>query len=210
MSQDIRSLREEIAAYLGTEKTKILDNFKPEDWKKFQELQLSTKKSYFVKGTPKRLKKFEAYFLFLCAYKKPLYKRYLIEEYKDILTAPANNSDDLDDVGVDRELIFLYMHNVEMGVGNTTGWVTITILNKIANRNRHGNPTVVLSERDFPAFQSTEELEVIDLGGASISAQASAIAENIKKSKEQKDRDTNGSNETTSTRTKHPDVKPRF
>lgn len=210
MSQNIISLREEIAAYLGTEKTKILDNFKPEDWKKFQELQLNTKKSYFVKGTSKRLKKFEAYFLFLCAYKKPLYKRYLIEEYKDILTAPVNNSDDLDEVGVDRELVFLYMHNVEMGVGNTTGWVTITILNKIANRNRHGNSTVVLSERDFPAFQSTEELEVIDLGGASTSAQASAIAENIKKSKEQKDRDTNGSNETTNTRTKHPDVKPHF
>ena len=200
MDQDAKLLRDEIAAYLGTDRTKILDNFKDDDWKKFQGLHVNPKCSYFVKGSPKRLKKFEAYFLFLCAYKKPLYNRYLIEEYKDILTAPMKaNSEELDEIGSDRELIFLYMHNVEMGVGNTTGFVTVTILNKIANRNRQGNVTVVLSERDFPAFQNTAELKVIDLGGASITAQASAIVENIvKKSKDE--------NTDIQTKTKHPNV----
>lgn len=200
MEQDAKLLRDEISAYLGTDKTRILDDFSDEDWKKFQNLHINAERSYFVKGSPKRLKKFEAYFLFLCAYKKPLYNKYLVEDYKDILTAPMKaNSEEFDEIGADRELIFLYMHNVEMGVGNTTNFVTVTILNKIANRNRQGNVTVILSERDFPAFQNTSELNTIDLGGASVTAQASAIAESIVKKPKDDSTDTQA-------RAKHPNV----
>lgn len=185
-------LRAEISAYLGKTRTLILDILTEKEWETFKALKINPKRSYFVKGNKPILKKFEAYFLFLCAYNKPLYKNYLFEDYAKLIstsnTVSNNNSnvnDDLDEVGIDRELVILYMHDVQMGLGNTTGWLTVTVLDKIANRNRQGSVTLVLSERDFVAFQDTSELKYIDLGGATIVAKASEIAESIGKKKEE-------------------------
>lgn len=182
---DNSDLRAEISAYLGKVRTGILDMFSKQDWDLFEGLNINPKKSYFVKGSKAKLKKFEAYFLFLCAYNKPLHKSYLFEEYARILSAPVNSeNNDLDEVGVDRELVILYLHDVQMGIGNTTGWITVTVLNKIANRNRQGNVTLVLSERDFIPLQNTTELEYVNLGGATSIIQAGEIAEKIAKGKE--------------------------
>ena len=186
---DNSDLRDEISAYLGKIRTAILDVMPQKDWDTFKKLKINPKKSYFVKGTKAKLKKFEAYFLFLAAYEKPLYKNYLFEEYAKILTAPANDTEmDEYGIGIDRELIILYIHDVQMGVGNTTGWLTVTVLNKIANRNRQGNTTIVLSERDFVGFQNTPELIYIDLGGATCNAQLSEIAEDIANKNKEKDK----------------------
>ena len=165
MANSYKLTREEVSKYLGAERTKILDNFKSEDWNRFQKLKINPEKSYFFTGKKSDLKKLEAYFLFLCGYKKPFHKTYLIHEYADILSTPATVQD-VDIVGVDRELIFLYVHSEPMGIGNTETWVFSTILNKIASRNRQGNPTVILSERSIPQFQNNSELTFIDLGGS--------------------------------------------
>ena len=178
-------LRAEISAYLGEKRTKILDHLSQAEWEDFRSREINTKKSYFVKGSRPKLKKFEAYFLFLCAYAKPLYKKYLFEEYARILSAPITEDLNEDEIGIDRELVILHIHDVQMGVGNTTGFYTVTVLNKVANRNRQGNRTLVLSERDFPVFQNTDELVYIDLGGSSAVAQAAEIAEGMKKKAEQ-------------------------
>ena len=176
MSKD-SSLREEISAYLGRKRTKVLDNLSQEDWEKLKNLEVSPTKSYFIKGSRSSLKKFEAYFLFLCAYNKPLYHKYLITEYAERLSKPA--TDALDDlIGVDKELIILYMHNVQVGVGNSVNWLVTTVLNKVANRNREGNVTIILSERDFIPFQDSKELINIDLGGATRSVQVEDALKN--------------------------------
>ena len=172
------NLREEISAYLGAERTEILDNFKKEDWDYFDHLKIDTKVSYFVKGSKEKLKKFEAYFLFLCAYNKPLYKNYLIADYAKIISSPADSEDE-DEVGIDRELVILYMHNVQMGVGNTVGWIITTVLNKVANRNRQRMTTLILSERDFVPFQDSEELKAINLGGATSVIEAKNAAKTV-------------------------------
>lgn len=192
MSND-SELRAEISAYLGEKRTKILDYLPQAEWDDFKNRNINLKKSYFVKGSKAKLKKFEAYFLFLCAYAKPLYKNYLFEEYARILSAPVTEDLNEDEIGIDRELVILYIHDVQMGVGNTTGFYTVTVLNKIANRNRQGNITLVLSERDFPAFEGTTELSYIDLGGASKSAQAGEIAKKMAENKE-KNKETSNSN----------------
>lgn len=186
---DDSELRAEISAYLGEKRTKILDHLSHAEWEDFKSKNIDTKKSYFVKGSRPKLKKFEAYFLFLCAYAKPLYKKYLFEEYARILSAPVTEDLNEDEIGIDRELVILHIHDVQMGIGNTTGFYTVTVLNKIANRNRQGNKTLVLSERDFPVFQNTTELNYIDLGGSSAVAQAAEIAEGIKKKSEEKGKD---------------------
>lgn len=181
-------LRAEISAYLGKTRTLILDKLTKKEWETFEKLKINPRNSYFVKGDKEALKKFEAYFLFLCAYSKPLYKNYLFEDYARLISnlnnVSTSTNDDLDEIGIDRELVILYIHDVQMGVGNTTGWLTVTVLNKIANRNRQGNITLVLSERDFVAFQDSTELKCIDLGGATLVAKASEILEGIVKKKE--------------------------
>ena len=181
---DSSSLRKEISAYLGVERTKILDKFNKEDWDYFDHLKINTKESYFIKGSQEKLKKFEAYFLFLCAYSKPLYKNYLVADYANILSSPVD-SEAIDEVGIDRELVILYMHNVQMGVGNTVGWIVTTVLNKIANRNRQNMITLILSERDFVPFQDSQELKTINLGGAThlaeVKSAAKVVSENNSK-----------------------------
>ena len=174
---DSADLRKEISAYLGTKRTKILDKFTKEDWKFFKDIELDLNESYFVKGDKTKLLKFEAYYLFICAYRKPLYKNYMLTDYANILS--SSNSDDYDDVGVDRELVILYMHDLPTGVGNSVGWLTVTILNKVANRNRQGNKTIILSERSFIPFQDSKEFKVIDLGGAAVASQAAEVAKEV-------------------------------
>lgn len=166
MANSSKLIREEIVRYLGPERTEILDKFKPKDWEKFQKLNLDSGSSYFFKGSQKGLKKAEAYFLFLCGYKKPFYKTYFIHDYASILSTPANVELELDAIGVDNELIILYAHSEPLGFGSTEAWVFSTILGKIASRNRQGHPTIILSERDIPQFQGNQELTYIDLGGS--------------------------------------------
>ena len=164
MANSAKLTRAEISAYLGKERTKILDDFKEKEWEQFGALELDPRKSYFVLGNKSNLPKFEAYFLFLCGFEKPLYRKYMIMEYAELLR-PSTGQDDSLNVGVDNELVILYSHNVDMGIGNTDLWVYKSVLSKIVSRNREGNPTIVLSERAVALFQNSGEMEVIDLGG---------------------------------------------
>ena len=181
MGSDSESLRKEISAYLGEEKTKILDNFTEKDWKFYQGLHVDISKSYFVKGSLKKLKKFEAYYLFLSAYKKPLYRKYILSNYVSLLmNTSTNESETEDELGLTRELVILAIHDCAVGVGNAETLMTITTLNEIANRNRIGCRTLILSERTYQVFQDSPELEVIDLGGAIVPYGKAQVDEFIK------------------------------
>ena len=164
MANSSKLTREEISAYIGTERTNILDGFSQSKWEKFQGYKISPKKSYYVRGNIKALKEFEAYFLFLCGFEKPFFKQYQIDNYASILSAPIGS--DVDDLGIDQELIIIHVHNAPIGIGNTEAWVFSTLLNKITSRNRTGNVTLILSERKIAAFKESGELINIDLGGA--------------------------------------------
>ena len=175
MANSSKLTREEISKYLGEERTKVLENFTEKDWNFYASLKINPEKSYFFEGSASKLKKAEAYFLFMCGYKKPFHKTYLINEYANILSAPIGA--DVDAIGIDRELVILYAHSIEMGYGNTEAWVFTTVLNKIASRNRQNNPTLVLSERSILPFRNTDELEYVNLGNSKNVVQTAEAAQ---------------------------------
>lgn len=164
MANSAELTRAEISAYLGEKRTEILDNFKEKEWEYYESFQLDPHQSYFALGDKDSLAKFEAYFLFLCGFEKPLYKKYMILEYSELLRADSNQDESLN-MGVDNELVILYSHNVDMGIGNTDLWVYKSVLNKVVCRNREGNPTLILSERAVSLLQNSGEMKVVNLGG---------------------------------------------
>ena len=71
-----------------------------------------------------------------------------------------------DDYGlnVDQDLIFLYIHKHSIStLGRSETWLTETVLNKVASRNRDGLITVILSEIRVPLLEDSAEIEVINL-----------------------------------------------
>ena len=154
---------ESIASYLGETNLKYLKSITKEEYEIFTNLKVNTKRSYFVKGTPKLLKKFRAYFIALCSIQRYSYSTVMLKEY---VVGLADKDDDVTMMGVE-ELLFMYLHGETSGVGGTDAWIGATAVDRIANRKRKGLVTVVLSERSFPYIEGSKEVKVIDLGGAS-------------------------------------------
>jgi hypothetical protein len=59
-------------------------------------------------------------------------------------------------------------------------WLVETVLNKVANRNRDGLTTVILSEINMPTLESSGELVVINLSGAVVSNRKEYVLKKIK------------------------------
>ena len=172
---------ESIAIYLGEENLNNLKSITPEDYQLFTSFNLNTKNSYFVKGSSKLLRKFKAYFIALCSFYRYSYATAMLKEYVEGLTDKADDMTSI--LGVERELLFLYLHREVSGLGNTDAWLCASTLDRVANRKRKGLVTVILSERSFPSFENSKELKVIDLGGYAKTINPSQVAEAVLKEK---------------------------
>ena len=167
---------ESIASYLGEDNLKYLQSITKEEYNLFTSLNINTRRSYFVKGTLKVLKKFRAYFIALCAIQRYSYSTVMLKEY---VVGLADKDDDITSMGVE-ELLFMYLHRESSGVGGTDAWIGATAVDRIANRKRKGLVTVVLSERSFPPIESSKEVKVIDLGGAAKAVTVEEAAQAVK------------------------------
>ena len=156
---DERSIRAEIRTYMGKELFNVVDNMSPKEFDELINLvNVEDKKSYVVKGSKESLKKFEALYLFQCAYKKPFFGRYLLTDY---ITSLFSN--DEDDEFLEKEIMILYSHGESFGIGNAETLFLTTILEKIATRARRGGVTIILTERTLPLIEKSEEVIVLQL-----------------------------------------------
>ena len=170
-------INQEIDDYLGENK-KLIKSLTKEDYKTLKALNIDTAKSYFVKGDQKKLLKFMAYFILKGVLERPSYSKVMLKEYVE---GTLDRSDELSSIlGTERQLLFLYLHREVSGIGNTEAWIATTSLDKITTRNRKGLVTVVLSERDFPILEKSEELISVDLGKESKSCEG--VKKNFNKS----------------------------
>ena len=107
------------------------------------------------------LKKFKAFYLTRCLKKRPLFTQCSLYEY-----AEGMSSADRDEFGlnVSKDLLFLYMHQHIFTIGKSRAWLTETVINKIADRNRVGLVTIILSELEVSEFENCGEMKIINLG----------------------------------------------
>ena len=124
MANKATKMKEEATAYIGEENARILETFTEKDWEDYRKLNLDLSKSYFVRGSAAKLKKFEAYYLMRCSYTKPLFAEYLLSEYAirngSVIYTPESD-DDLS--FAEKDLLFLNVHEHLLGVGNSEAYV---------------------------------------------------------------------------------------
>ena len=146
--------------YLGEYNWSFFKKITKDDFKLFQKFPIDVNKSYLVYGNTELLNKFKAFYLTRCVKKRPIYSQYFILEYAETL---SGNTKDEFGLGIDQDLIFLYRHNHMQTLGNSETWLRETVLNKVAERNRDGLVTVILSEQRMQTLETCGELEVINL-----------------------------------------------
>ena len=146
--------------YLGQNNWEFLKKITKGELQLFQKFPINLNKSYIVYGNEELLNKFKAFYLTRCVKKRPLYSQYFILEYASTL---STNTKDEYGLNVDQDLIFLYRHNHMQTLGNSETWLLETILNKVAERNREGLVTVILSEQRMSFLEESKEFEVINL-----------------------------------------------
>lgn len=147
--------------YLGQSNWEFLKKTSKEEHALFQKFPVDLKKSYIVYGDRNLLNKFKAFYLTRCLKTRPLYMQCFASEYANELTSGTKDEYGLN---VDQDLIFLYIHEHSIStLGRSETWFTETILNKVANRNRDGLITIILSEVKVPPLEGTGELDVINL-----------------------------------------------
>ena len=163
--------------YLGQSNWEYLKKTTNEEQELFKKTPIDLNKSYFVFGTPELLNKYKAFYLTRCVKKRPLYSQYFMDDYAKELSSSTK-----DDYGlnVDQDLIFLYKNNHEYSFGNSEAWLKETVLNKIANRNRDGLVTVVLSELRMKTLEESGELVFINLAGKVASISTKKALESLK------------------------------
>lgn len=151
--------------YLGQTNWELIKKTSEKELALFRKTPIDLNKSYLVLGTEDLLKKYRAFFLTRCIKKRPLYAQYSMYDYATELSSAVKDDGGLN---VDMDLIFLYRHKHQLTIGKSEDWLVETILNKVANRNRDGLVTVILSELRMPILEECGELEVINLSGAVI------------------------------------------
>lgn len=147
--------------YLGQVNWENLRKTTDKELALFQKTPIDLKKSYIVYGNKDLLNKFKSFYLTRCLKTRPLYMQCFITDYASELTTGTK-----DDYGlnVDQDLIFLYIHKHSIStLGRSETWLTETVLNKVASRNRDGLVTVILSETRVPLLEDSAEIEVINL-----------------------------------------------
>ena len=147
--------------YLGQANWEYLKKTSEAELTLFQKQNVSLKDSYIIYGNKDLLNKFKAFYLTRCLKTRPLYMQCFIDDYAGSLMM---NTKDEYGLNVDQDLIFLYIHEYSVSdLGRSEAWLTQTILNKVASRNREGLITIILSEVKVPSLAASSELSVIDL-----------------------------------------------
>lgn len=147
--------------YLGQSNWEYMQNTSDGELQLFKKFPINLKQSYIVYGNKDLLNKFKAFYLTRCLKSRPLYTQCFITDYANELTSGTK-----DDYGlnVDQDLVFLYIHKHSVStLGRSETWLTETILNKVASRNRDGLVTIILSEVKVPSMEDSSEIEVINL-----------------------------------------------
>ena len=147
--------------YLGHDNWESLKKTTDSELSLFQKYPVDLNKSYIVYGTRDLLNKFKAFYLTRCLKTRPLYMQCFVTDYANELTTGTKDEYGLN---VDQDLVFLYIHKHSIStLGRSETWLTETILNKVASRNRDGLVTIILSEIKAPSLEDTVELGVINL-----------------------------------------------
>ena len=164
--------------YLGPDNWDFIRSTTEKELALFKKVKLNMSSSYFVKGNKEILNKFKAFYLTRCLKNRPLFTQCSIYEY-----AEGMSSADKDEFGlnVSKDLLFLYMHEHIFSLGNSRLWLTETIINKVADRNRVGLITIILSEISVSEFEKCGEMKVVNLGGATISESTEEALKSISK-----------------------------
>lgn len=152
-------IMESIDSYLGESEIETLKTITKEKLKTFLKKKVKLNTSYFIKGDQETLKQFKAFYLVLVnkGSNRMKYSYRMLTEYLRTLGEGT-----VDDIVVD-ELLFLYSHdNESYRTEASVAWVTSTILNEVANRNRKQLITILLSEKSIPELESSSEFELIN------------------------------------------------
>lgn len=157
---DKKEATESIDSYLGEKEKEVLKTLDKNTLKLFISKKIKPYTSYYVRGTEKLLRQFKAYYLVCCNKEEERLKyglQMLTERVKLL-----SGYDLTDNIGVD-EILFIYAHKNDMDLGNSETWLAKTIINDVANRNRKGYVTIILSERDLDLVKASGELVPINL-----------------------------------------------
>ena len=158
-----RDYTKQVRLYLGKNNWDYISKTTPKEHALFQQQNLDLTKSYIVYGNRELLLKFKSFYLTRCVKAKPLYMQCYVDEYASALTSSTKDEYGLN---IDQDLIFLYIHEYSVSkLGRSEAWLTETILNKVASRNRDGLVTIILSEVKVQPLTESPELEVINLSG---------------------------------------------
>ena len=172
MSRD-NEIPKQVRLYLGKANWEFISKTTPNEQALFQKQNLDMSKSYIVYGNRNLLLKFKTFYLTRCIKSKPLYMQCYVDEYASALTSSTKDEYGLN---IDQDLIFLYIHEYSVSkLGRSEAWLTETILNKVASRNRDGLITIILSEVKVQPLSESPELEVINLSGVIIKEAISTI-----------------------------------
>jgi len=148
--------------YLGKENWEFVKKTTKAELALFQKVDIDLSKSYFLLGNQEILSKFKAFYLTRCLKKRPLYTSCSMYEYARELSSGVKDEYGLN---VDQDLLFLYLHKHMWSLGNSETWLMETTLNKVADRNRDGLTTIILSETRAPLLENSGELVVVNLSG---------------------------------------------
>jgi hypothetical protein len=177
MSRD-NEIPKQVRLYLGKTNWEFISKTTPNEQALFQKQNLDMSKSYIVYGNRDLLLKFKTFYLTRCIKSKPLYMQCYVDEYASALTSSTKDEYGLN---IDQDLIFLYIHEYSVSkLGRSEAWLTETILNKVASRNRDGLITIILSEVKVQPLSESPELEVINLSGVVIKENVRTILSSTK------------------------------
>ena len=154
-----KEAKESIDSYLGEKEKSVLRTIDKETLKLFKNKHIIPNTSYYVRGFKAILEQFKAYYLVNCLKEeiRPKYGLHMITEWASLLSSTS-----MDDYGAD-DVLFLYAHKNDIDIGKSEEWLAKTIINDVANRNRKGYATVILTERDLPLIKTCGELTPITL-----------------------------------------------
>lgn len=172
---DKQEAKESIDSYLGEKEKEVLRTLTPSVLKLFMSKRIKLDKSYYVRGSRDLLNKFKAFYLATCLKEvnRPKYSLQMISDRAQILSGGA-----IEELGAD-EVLFLYAHKVGKDIGKSEEWLAKTIINDIANRNRKGYVTIVLSERSIELIKDCGELIPIFLNPKQVTANNTAVSTKV-------------------------------
>ena len=164
--------------YLGSSNWSWLQKTSKEELKLFKSFPINLATSYIVYGTPEMLSKFKAFYLTRCLKSRPLYMQCFIGDYANALMSSTKDEYGLN---IDQDLIFLYIHEHSISeIGKSEMWLSGTILNKVASRNREGLVTIILSEIRVASLEAPREFKIIRLNKVMATASLQEAMTSIK------------------------------